>query len=64
MQICPKCNKEHNKPGTYCSRSCANTRTHTEETKRKIGHAVKKSPNKRRPMSAEEIAERNIKIKT
>ncbi len=27
MKNCPKCNKEHSKSGTYCSYSCANSRT-------------------------------------
>lgn len=26
MKICPKCSKNHEKPGTFCSRSCANSR--------------------------------------
>lgn len=63
MKTCPKCNIEHNKPGTYCSRSCANTRVHTEESKQKIGSAVKNSPIKRRPMTAEEIILRTQKVK-
>jgi len=32
MKYCPKCNTKHNKPGTFCSRSCANSRTWSEET--------------------------------
>lgn len=35
MKICPKCLSEHNKSGTYCSRSCANSRVFTEESKKK-----------------------------
>lgn len=42
MKICPKCNTEHNKNGTYCSRSCANSRTWTEEDKQKKSEANKK----------------------
>ena len=26
MKICPKCNAEHDKNGTFCSRTCANSR--------------------------------------
>ena len=63
MKTCPKCSIEHNKSGTYCSRSCANARTHTEESKRKIGIGVKKSPNRRKPMSNEEIENRSQKVK-
>ena len=39
MKICEKCKKEHNGffgSGRFCSRSCANTKIHSEETKRKI----------------------------
>jgi hypothetical protein len=39
MKLCPRCNIEHNKPGTYCSRSCANSRIFTEESKRKRGQS-------------------------
>lgn len=31
-KICPKCKIEHEKSGTFCSRSCANSRVFTEET--------------------------------
>jgi len=36
MKYCPKCNTSHNKPGIFCSRSCANARAHSLETKLKI----------------------------
>jgi len=32
MKTCPKCNTEHSKSGTFCCRSCANSRTFTAET--------------------------------
>jgi len=35
MKICPKCNTEHKKPGTFCSRSCANSRTWSDADKEK-----------------------------
>jgi hypothetical protein len=35
MKVCPKCNAEHEKRGTYCSRKCANSRTFTAESKEK-----------------------------
>ena len=35
MKICPKCNTEHYKQGKFCSRSCANSRTWSEEDKHK-----------------------------
>ena len=46
MKICEKCNKEHNgsfASGRFCSRSCANRKIHSEETKLKIGNSVKNS---------------------
>lgn len=52
--VCQRCRKEYilnltdkefenNKYSKFCSRSCANTRQHSEETKKKIGEHVKKS---------------------
>ena len=35
MKMCPKCNKEHEKSGKYCSRSCANSRTFSNLSKQK-----------------------------
>jgi L-rhamnose mutarotase len=35
MKTCPKCNTLHEKSGKYCCRSCANSRTFTEETNEK-----------------------------
>jgi 5-methylcytosine-specific restriction endonuclease McrA len=37
---CPRCNTEHEKPGIYCSRKCANVRVVSEETKRKTTEAL------------------------
>ena len=33
IKKCPRCQKDHRKKGTYCSRSCANVRTHTQADK-------------------------------
>lgn len=41
MKICPKCQAEHAKPGTFCSRKCANSRQFSEESKLKKSEAVK-----------------------
>jgi hypothetical protein len=35
MKECPKCKIEHEKPGTYCSRKCANSRTWNDEVNAK-----------------------------
>lgn len=42
MRVCPKCETEHNNKGLYCSRSCANSRTFTKESKEKKSLANKK----------------------
>lgn len=42
MKKCPKCDTEHNKNGTYCSRSCANSRIWTEDQKKQRGETLKK----------------------
>jgi hypothetical protein len=45
MKTCNICEKEHDGSfgsGKYCSRSCANKRTHTKTTKDKIARSVKK----------------------
>ncbi len=35
MKQCPKCSTEHTKLGVFCSRSCANSRTFSDEAKEK-----------------------------
>ncbi len=35
MKICPKCNSEHSKPGKFCSRKCANSRSFSDDAKLK-----------------------------
>lgn len=35
MKLCPRCPATHNKPGVYCSRKCANSRTFSKESKDK-----------------------------
>lgn len=41
MKDCPKCNIQHNKPGKFCSRSCANSRgPRTDDFKQKVKKAL------------------------
>jgi hypothetical protein len=40
---CPKCGTIHVKKGKFCCRKCANTRTHTEKTKKQISKSIKNS---------------------
>ena len=42
MKQCPKCNAEHEKPGIFCSRKCANSRTWSDEAKKQKGTTLKK----------------------
>lgn len=42
MKNCPKCDQLHEKPGTFCSRKCANSRVWNEEDKKKKSIANKK----------------------
>ena len=71
MKICPKCNSEHQKLGTFCSRSCANSRVFSAEAIQKKSIANKRylenneHPSKGKPgwKHSEEMKERK-KIKT
>jgi len=36
-KICPKCGAKHTKRGEFCSRSCGNSRSMSDEHKAKIG---------------------------
>lgn len=42
MKTCPKCQKEHEKTGIYCSRTCSNSRTFSPEAIKKKSAASKK----------------------
>ena len=44
-KICQKCGTEHYKSGIFCSRSCANSRSHSKETKEKISNKLKTDPS-------------------
>ena len=41
MKTCAKCGTQHTKNGTYCSRSCANSRVWSDEDKLKKSEAAK-----------------------
>lgn len=42
MKQCPKCNTLHDKPGTYCSRSCANSKVWSAETQAKRSASIRR----------------------
>ena len=46
MKLCPKCGTEHHKNGTFCSRSCANSKPQTEESNEKRRKTILSNPNK------------------
>jgi len=44
MKQCPRCDKEHELPGKFCSRRCANSRVFSDEAKLKKSIALKGKP--------------------
>jgi hypothetical protein len=56
MKYCPKCNNTHNKPGLFCSRTCANSRIFSEDSNNK-----KSLKNKEWAKKNPEVSENNIK---
>lgn len=60
MKQCPKCGKEHSKSGTYCSRTCANSRVFSEEARLKKSLALKGKPATRKVQNLDQWRE-NIK---
>lgn len=49
MKNCPKCNTPHDKPGTFCSRKCANSRVVTSESNIKRSKSMRGRPSTRGP---------------
>ena len=49
MKQCPKCGIEHDKSGTFCSRTCANSRSFSDSAKLKKSIALKGKPSKQTP---------------
>jgi hypothetical protein len=67
MIDCPKCNNPFEEQGKwgikkFCSRRCANSKPHSEESKLKIASSLKSRA--RSPQTPEEIARRNEKIRS
>ena len=63
MKNCPKCNTAHDKPGTFCSRKCSNSRVFSEESKRKKSIANIGKTARKTPISPEERASNIAKTK-
>jgi Zn finger protein HypA/HybF involved in hydrogenase expression len=53
MKQCPKCKTEHSKPGTFCSRTCANSRDFSEESRLKKSIANKGKTSNKEKLSPE-----------
>lgn len=51
LKICPKCGASHEKSGTFCSRKCANSRTWTDEDKKKKSEAFHSSEKRHKNIS-------------
>lgn len=49
MKQCPKCGTDHTKPGTFCSRACANSRLFSDNAKLKKSIALKGKRSKQTP---------------
>jgi len=58
MKQCPKCNKQHEKAGVFCSRSCANSRVFSDEAKLKKSIALKGKPSNQPKYDREKAAQK------
>jgi len=58
-KICPKCSAEHEKPGKFCSRQCANSRQFSPESRallaKKQSEYLKTEKGKQQKIQMEEI---------
>lgn len=51
MKVCPKCSKEHEMKGRYCSRSCSNSRVFSDDSRKKKSDALRGRKTTRSPNS-------------
>ena len=58
MKLCPKCFITHSKPGIFCSRTCANSRTWSDEQKEKRSKQLKEVFSS---FTKEELKQRSLK---
>ena len=64
MKVCPKCNSTHDKPGTYCCRSCANSRVWGQEQRDKKAETLKAVYATKDPSFFSERAFRGAKLRS
>jgi hypothetical protein len=62
MKDCPNCTKNHEKPGIYCSRHCANSRTWSQEDKDKKSVANLGKPGRKGILTGHRDTSVNEKI--
>lgn len=55
MKQCPKCLKEHERKGRFCSRKCANSRVWSLEDKKKKSVSALASPKHQKEMASRKI---------
>jgi hypothetical protein len=61
MKICPKCQINHLKSGTFCSRKCANSRVFTNDSNLRRGASVKAAAAKMNKVLFSEAVKRGSK---
>lgn len=59
-KICPKCATEHEKPGKFCSRTCANSRQWTDAQKKVF--SIRQTEYMAREESEEHRAKRQMQV--
>lgn len=60
MKICPKCSEQHTKPGTFCSRTCANSREWSDESNRLRSSTAKSTASQRSPDQRQEMTRKAV----
>jgi RNA polymerase subunit RPABC4/transcription elongation factor Spt4 len=63
MKQCPKCGKDHNMSGVFCSRSCANSRVFSDDAKLKKSVALKGKPSNKSEIADKDAWRKNISEK-
>ena len=59
-KTCPKCSAEHEKPGKFCSRTCANSRQWTDAQKKVF--SIRQTEYMAREESEEHRAKRQMQV--
>lgn len=62
MKVCPKCSNSHSQKGTYCSRSCANSRQWSQQDRENKSKGAKNSWKNPTPLMVEGIQKKTNKV--